>query len=1132
MRRNRCFIAAVFLSLALMLAFPFLVRAEEKDEFRFEYTLSAPRPDQQNYTYMYMGFEGLRMTDFPLDTGKTYIICRSEIQKGRQVTLHFDSDGNPFIHLRMLYFDDSVAVAVPEDPHDIDGNYLSGLAIGKEEHYFDTYDADGSIISGGEKSGSYTFSIPDNATHYYLFWHTFNMYPGEFMIFGRIVDAEGPVNQNETSHADINPGEDEGVDVDPGIIEPSRPEKSGALTAAGISAAGAIAAAGALGSSSGNKGSGEEKKKRYRMYVYKGFGDAIAKGTAPVKIYARISQIIDGKEYDCPEQTERIRIAGTNLTVKPSGMEGAYMSAELIADPATEAEEGTVTFTLAGPGGSIKRNVIFRLVGEPSIAFPRGPVDGRWDTTVSEDKVQMVAGEGGKERLRFVIFDAMEEPKVIQFHDTDGFIIDYEKDPKMGFTYYALIDNRTDRAEKAADIFADKEDRQIVIEAVFENGMRVNNSFTVELYPDGLSVIPNRDIISGDRLIVDTKEDPNAKEGYAKIPPVIFDFTVCYVDDDGKAVIKKNPSCSHDDPTDNGRYGMLFSDNFEYRINHMGAAGVALFPENTLPCLPDPYEAEMTIKADVDSFHFEGVIPMAVSGERPSRPSQAEWQRAYNWLLRDIRYFGIDSNEDLKTFLQNINDHSASEIDFLRKEIIEAGVDFYREYGNAETQFADLMSKYLVVAGCLVKAGDYALEYLFRYYFAGYGHITAKFLNPMKNLLATYVGEYLASGNIDDAPDFIETVLKSSEEALSAAITGMFFGNDLKDGVNKTFSIGTKAITITAPPITDQIKEILGYIVAVYLLTCFARHYNYGTGGEKGDVYRSAVAAGSDLGYATLKAWFLDYVTRYCSSLFERIGKYCGELYRKVCQQKIAEAAEKAGWDAFAQQIRAGLSTDLRGLTRESLQAARAAREAAGTAEAKLQNEIVDNTARYLVRAGSGADKWIQGLRDDTGDLGNVVTGQIISYLMGGSGDDGSESMGTDVKELVFNYVSEWLGVQPGKVYEGPSSVNTLDISLRIEDGKIIIGILGYIAEIHILENIAALCDLMFESFFSWMNALWQAVRPYMDPSSVPDMRDQMRTSVEVINKELKAQKQRLENLEWSYTDYMRSSDRSFDSAN
>ena len=39
----------------------------------------------------------------------------------------------------------------------------------------------------------------------------------------------------------------------------------------------------------------------------------------------------------------------------------------------------------------------------------------------------------------------MEEPKVIQFQDTKGFTIDCEKDPKLGFTYYALIDNDTER---------------------------------------------------------------------------------------------------------------------------------------------------------------------------------------------------------------------------------------------------------------------------------------------------------------------------------------------------------------------------------------------------------------------------------------------------------------------------------------------------------------------------------------------------------------------------------------------------------------------------------------------------------------------------------------------------------------
>ena len=1125
MRRKQFFCAlALFLFLTTLLI-PLTASAAEKDEYQFEYTFYVSNPDS-SYTRATIGFDGLKMTSFPVDTTKTSMVGTFEAQKGRKVILNFDSDG-AFLHLVCYYFDDSIKLNPVNPYEDGDISFLS-YAIGFEEHDFDGYAEDGSLIAGGEHTGSYTFSIPENATQFYIKWHTSIGTPGELFFYVTIVDADGPVNQTETSPADVNPGEDEGVEINPEIIEPSSPKKTDAVTAAAVSVTGALAAAGALGSSSGEKGSEEEKKKRYRMYVYKGFGDAITKGAKPVKIYARVSQIIDGKEYDCPEQTEKISVSGQNLTVRPTGIEGAYMSAELTADPATEAEEATVTFTLSGPGGSIRRNVVFRLVGEPQIAFPGGPVDGRWDTTVCEDTVQMVAGEGGREKLRFVIFDAMEEPKVIQFHDNDGFIIDCEKDPKMGFTYYALIDNKTDRAEKAADIFADKEDREIVIEAVFEDGTRIRNSFTVELYPEDLSVIPNKDIVKNDHLIIDTKENPEAKEGYAKIPPVIFDFTVCYVDEKGKAVIKKNPSCTVEDPTDNGRYGRLFSDNFEYRTSHMGAAGVALFPLNTLPCLPEPYEAEMTVKHDTGRLHFEGVIPLSVSGERPSRPSSAEWQSAYNWLMRDIRYFGIDNNEELSAFLRNIGDHSAAEIADVRKAIIEAGVSFYDEYGEAYNQFSDLMSKYLVVAGCLVKAGDYALEYIFKFYFAGFGHITAKFLNPLKNLLATYIGEYMANGNLDEAPDFLETVLKSSEEALSAAITGMFFGDDLKGGVDTTLSLGTRTMRITAPPVTEQIKEILGYVVAVYLLTSFARHYNYGPGEEKGDVYRSTIAAAADLGYASLKAWFLDYVTRYCSGLFERIGKYCGELYRKMCGQKIAEAAQKAGREAFESEIRLGLKTDLRGLTRESLESARAAREAAAQAETKFQQELAGDVAKKLGEVGAGADKWIKDFREDTGDLGNVGAGQILNYLMGGSKDDESASRGTDVKDVIYESLNEWLGIKPGKIYSGPLSANPMDVSLRVEDGKIIIGMLGYYAEIHILENISALCDLMYESFFSWLSALWQATTPSTDYRSIPDMRDQMRNSVEIISKELDAQKQRLENLQWSYTEYMRSSDRAF----
>ena len=64
----------------------------------------------------------------------------------------------------------------------------------------------------------------------------------------------------------------------------------------------------------------------------------------------------------------------------------------------------------------------------------------------------------------------------------------------------------------------------------------------------------------------------------------------------------------------------------------MGAAGVAFFPLNTLPFLGDVYEAKMLISHDTERQRFEGEIPMAVSGEKPSLPSSAEWQKAYAWL--------------------------------------------------------------------------------------------------------------------------------------------------------------------------------------------------------------------------------------------------------------------------------------------------------------------------------------------------------------------------------------------------------------------------------------------------------------------------------------------------------------------
>ena len=966
-----------------------------------------------------------------------------------------------------------------------------------------------------------------------------------------VPNPTGGIVQNVATNAEETPGEDEGVDINPEIIEPTKQKAQkkdsdaatsavmgviGALAAAGalgaaaaaaaaLSVAGTLAVKGAMGASEGadkQDGGTEEKRKRYRIYTYKAFGDAIQKGAQPVKVCARISKIIDGKESDCPEQTEKLEVSGDNLTIRPVGVEGEYMAAEVSADSASTAENGSITFTLAGSGGMIRRTVTFRLVNEPQIAFPGETGDGHWDLNVRLDTVKMVAGEGGKERLRFVILDAMEEPKVIQFRDTKGFTIDYEKDPKLGFTYYALIDNETDPIEKGGGIFADKEDRHITVEAVFKDGLRISNYFTIELYPDGLSVIPLKDYVKDNHLIIDTVENPKAGAGHSKIQPVIFDFMVCYVDDQTqKAVIKKNPSCNHEDPTDNGRYGLLFSDNFEYHIKHMGAAGVGFFPDNTLPELGDPYEATMLISHDTERQHFEGEIPLAVYGERPKPPGSAEWQDAYKWLQRDIKYFGIGNDPQIKTMLKEIAEdntrHSAAQIADTRKAIICAGVFFYQKYGDACRDFEKLTTRYLVVAVSLVSAGDMAVEFILRKYFVGYGAIIANFSNPLKNLLCTYVGEFIANGNLDQAPDFIETVLDSCENALSAAITGLICG-DLDDPLDVTFEFLGKTKQIIKPPVSEQIKKVLGYVIAAYLLTRFARHYNNGEDGEKGDVFRSVIASFKDLGLAAFKAWFLNFVSSHCVSLFRKIGELCGKLFKKACEKQLKELAAKAGQKAYNDSVRKAFQSSPDELSRAAYKAAKKLQKDAIRNVEGPVNGHLDAGIEAMGDAGNMIGRGVKNVLDG-GDGG--LGGQFLNYILGGK-KDGTESIGSDPKDILYELVQDWLGVKANKIYEWAVTKDIRErltqVDMNVEGGIIVLTLLGYRVEIDIKENLTALIELMFETMFPWMGPLFEAVKNSTGWNDIPDCRDRTEKDVEKIGQELEETKQRIENNQWRFT--------------
>ena len=656
--------------------------------------------------------------------------------------------------------------------------------------------------------------------------------------FEYVVTDSGFIKQEVKHDAESNPGEDGGTEIISEIIKPKKPEKpqeskpgsgnnnsgnSGSGGAGGssgngstggstggkdndiagvaaVSVAGAIAAAGAAGGagvagSSGETGQNskqqedEDKKKRYKMYVYKTFGDAIQKGAKPVRVYARISQIIEGKEYDCTEWTEKIQAYGENLDVRPAGTEGVYKAFEAGTAAENRADKGTVVFTLTGPGGMIRNKVTFRLVGDPKIVFPRILEDGvSLDVGADLSTVQMVAGKGGYEELCFTFLDATEEPKSVRFVDANGFHIEPKKHPKLAFTYYACIENQTEPLVKENEVFADTQNMEITIEGTFSDKKIVRGSFTVELYPQGLSVLINagpnklRSPVPGmPQLLKDSHIEvisyATRDEEILSLDPVIpsTDFDLCFaiVKEDKKALIAREPKYftldkleETDEPTKN-----ILA---KYQIEtgwHMN--GFALRPGNSIPEMRGKYYVELPVSASAEGYTEEIRIPLRLIGE-PFDPRKG-WEAEFKGLCNTvIRYYPA---EYAHSHIQYIREHfsdpaiwDASQLRIMRYDVIEGAQEFWAgQYKAAmwQIEYYDLTEKIFKKPPRFL--ADKAFSILAKYYLGE----NENWISPLKDLIVDIVDEaiwnYAYSGSCD--VDIIDKIMEQGANALENCLS-------------------------------------------------------------------------------------------------------------------------------------------------------------------------------------------------------------------------------------------------------------------------------------------------------------------------------------------------------------------------
>ena len=915
--------------------------------------------------------------------------------------------------------------------------------------------------------------------------------------FELLVSDSGFILQTETSDAQEDPGEDEGTEIHSGIVEPEKPAKpSGgseskapdagtiALTVGGAVAAGAVVGGAAAGGHREDKSTEDEKKKRYKMYVYKDFGDFIRKGAAPVYVYARISQIIDGKEYDCPEQTAKIAVSGENLSVRSAGKQGAYMAAEVSAAADTRETQGTVTFTLNGPGGTFRRNIVFRLTGEPRIAFPGDTPDGRWDLGVRNDTADLIGGRGGHTRLRFVFLDAAEEPRTVRFSASDGLRVAPEKDTRLQFTYYAVIDDRTAPIQKEGGIFAREDERPVTILAEFPDGTTVSDRFTVRLWPDGLYVtLPKDKNIRGQvkngRLEVETVPTVMGGDwnGDETIPATPFELCVGATDDKGSAAVHRNVAARFSPLDDGGAYGNTFKGNFRYEIRR-NSFGHDFCPGDTLPAMYDPYLAQTEVSCEVGGQQYAGVLPLSLIGEKPRKPSSAVWQQAYEKLKKDVLYFGVGADPQLRAMLRDAHLHSAGELEYTRYYLLLSAVLYYESCSREYEKIDAVLSRCVVVSGALVKAGDYACEYLLTRVWPKElgGGIAAKFLNPLKNMYFNWVGQFVGpgselNGDYESLP-FFQTLLQGTEEALEESITG-----DMKPS-----------------------PENLGYVVATYLMVCFVKHY-YGLSddpGVKGDVYRSLIAAAKDLTFMKFKSWLSGVIQSGSALLVESLGKFCGTVFQGLCTDSMQRAMKLAGDTAFQDSVRQSIQNG--GLSTAQYLAAKAGKVAAIQAEQAFQQKLINDGAKVVTK---GATKVIGAAVEGA----DYVLGAALNYAVGGSRKDGS-ALGVTVPEVLIGYVQDRWGVKGAQVFQRAADAAYGAMPVRVEDGQLIFAVpgVGYEVCLPVMENVPALVDAAFAICFDWVKIIFEMSEKPMTPQ---DLRDRLEQNTAIVEQ----QRQIIENL-------------------
>ena len=650
----------------------------------------------------------------------------------------------------------------------VEGSYSANIEDKSQGDYQKVIDNYKSIVLN-HKNADYPSKFLNLSSLYRIIWE-------EAVVTS---DYTGKIGAGTTQNAEENPGEDSGVSVPVAIVI--------GLAAAGAALVGASGLAGAAGASnSSSNASDEDKKKRaYKMYVQKDFGDSIKKGAKePSIIRARMTEIDElGKEHERNDLTAKISVSGEDMVIQNVAMSGKYIEAKVSVPKDTTRDRAKITFTFTDEGGTFDNTVIFKLVDGPHIEFISvGEEEGTHNENCG---INAILGDSFTYEARFMTVDVTTPPTIndIKAKNPSEFDVKFEETSEH-LVYKMILKNNTKALDKK-DVFAKvKEERFEISVNVKDEDKPLQGFVVVSLYPEGITVDSTERGKKNEVEYIGIKsyEKEEVGELDSNWQPTTIKFSLAIIGKDKIIIDPKEAKYEFEKIKGAGGLGtkadieQAIAEKYKYKDSKDNnyAKFEYIFEPNTM--LWDPEDGSffmvlLPVTAEYQEYSYKEEIPLRICGKKVDEVE--EWNREYEKVRNRIERFSVPGEKDrnlkkLKEFaIADQYKASVLELRLMSKDILRSYMKYWTHEHEKDEYDMRVLEWQVFGLECAKWIGDCAFSFLVSAYA---GPLADAIISPAKDFATGAIGELYAAWKYGEKIDI--NIIERFEFTKSLASAG------------------------------------------------------------------------------------------------------------------------------------------------------------------------------------------------------------------------------------------------------------------------------------------------------------------------------------------------------------------------